>query len=141
MSTVKEYSSDDVVIAWGPHIISGKGAGDFVKVSMADDRIKSVQGADGEIGLSVQRHMPLATCEVTLLQTSSWNAVLSAEMEKARVGLGGIMPMTIKDLRGATFYLFDKAWLKKSPDGTFGKEVKERTWTFEGPCQQVEGGN
>lgn len=125
------YAAEKVVITVGTVIVTGFTDGDFVTVKFDEDRYTHKAGADGEVGRA-KNASRAGTIEITLSATSSANDELSALFHLDN--LGGIdapIPVSVTDLSGTSFAAAAKAWIKSSPDMTFGKDVGDRVWTLQ----------
>ncbi len=128
---VKTYDSSQVIITFGPHIITGYAEDTFISVEEMGDGISSVVGANGEKARSMSQNRSLQIT-LTLLQTSKSNDVLSAAAEFDRASHGqGALPMAITDLTGRTLIADPSSWVVKKPNSEFGATVGTREWTLE----------
>ncbi|MFI8570491.1 phage structural protein [Stenotrophomonas bentonitica] len=128
---VKTYDSSQVIITFGPHIITGYAEDTFISVEEMGDGISSVVGANGEKARSMSQNRSLQVT-LTLLQTSKSNDVLSAAAEFDRASHGqGALPMAITDLTGRTLIADASSWVVKKPNSEFGATVGTREWTLE----------
>jgi len=128
---VKTYDSSQVIITFGPHIITGDAEDTFISVEEMGDGISSVVGANGEKARSMSQNRSLQVT-LTLLQTSKSNDVLSAAAEFDRASHGqGALPMAITDLTGRTLIADASSWVVKKPNSEFGATVGTREWTLE----------
>jgi len=128
---VKTYDSSQVIITFGPHIITGYAVDTFISVEEMGDGISSVVGANGEKARSMSQNRSLQVT-LTLLQTSKSNDVLSAAAEFDRASHGqGALPMAITDLTGRTLIADASSWVVKKPNSEFGATVGTREWTLE----------
>lgn len=129
--SVKTYDSSQVIITFGPHIITGYAEDTFISVEEMGDGISSVVGANGEKARSMSQNRSLQVT-LTLLQTSKSNDVLSAAAEFDRASHGqGALPMAITDLTGRTLIADASSWVVKKPNSEFGATVGTREWTLE----------
>jgi hypothetical protein len=133
-ASLYEYYPDQVVVVFGPLIISG-----------ASDTIVSVQYNTSAFSLKVgaygdsvrsRTNDHSATITVTLLQGSGSNNELSAIhfADRHMPGGTGIFPLMVKDNSGATLHSAATAWIRDPPASTFGTEAQDREWTFETNC-------
>jgi hypothetical protein len=120
-----------VTVIFVGYILSGFADGTFVQVAPAEDNFTKKVGADGEVARAQGRN---ATSEVTitLLATSDSNDILNTIKESDRLISDGVLPLSIiDDSTGRTDYYWPEAWIKKTPEGEFGKEVGDRAWVFD----------
>ena len=129
--SVKTYDSSQVIITFGPHIITGYAEDTFISVEEMGDGITSVVGANGEKGRSMSQNRSLQIT-LTLLQTSKSNDALSAAADFDRASHGqGALPLAITDLTGRTLIADPGAWIVKKPNAEFGATIGNREWTIE----------
>lgn len=130
MPRVKTYSSKQIIIAFGPHTITGYADDSFVTIDQNGDGTTKVVGCDGEVARSLS---PDKTHQVkiSLLQTSNSNKYLN-KIRKLDVETGeGVMPLMITDLRGNTMFHAPEAWITKDPSRGYGKATTNREWIFD----------
>lgn len=128
--SVKTYSADQVTVLIGVHIASGFADGTFIQIEENGDGVTSVAGADGEVARAMSTD-PRKKLTLTLLQTSDTNDVLSGLYAADKVSKNATFPVTVKDLRGNTMFAASTAWITKTANTSFGKEVDNREWTIE----------
>jgi len=125
------YDPSRIAITFGPVRISGIADATFCKVSRAESKYTTKAGADGETARSRNLNR-IGTVEITLLQTSAANAELAALHLADEISDGGTpgLPLMVKDLEGNSLTVAFEAWIEKTPDEEYAKEVGERTWVF-----------
>lgn len=123
------------VVTWGPYLLDGFGDGTFISAKRDEQAFTKKTGVDGEVARSRNRNRG-GTVEVTLLQSSSKNDVLSAEMLNDELAGTGVHPLEVKDLLGTTVLFAQQAWLQKPADLERAKEIGTNTWTFD--CDALE---
>ncbi|MCP1404576.1 phage structural protein [Achromobacter insolitus] len=136
------YAPGQVKIVMGAVALSGLAEDTFVTVAEIGEGISSVAGVDGEVARAMSRDSRLRIT-VTLLQTSASNDLLTAmhQADKATDGNGAV-PIAITDLRGRSLHASDSAWVVKTPDAGYARQVGSREWVIEtGPAINVVGGN
>ena len=138
---VSTYDPKLIIMTFGTIIFTGYPDGEFVNITTDGDQFSKIRGIDGGVD-RINMNIFDYTVNVTLKQTSLTNDQLSAvATADALTGLG-VLPLTIKDLRGATQFLAPQAWIKKMPDASFGNDMGTREWVFDtGPAQNFLGGN
>lgn len=125
------YDPTKVIVTIGGVIVSGFGDGDAITARYDEDRYTKYTGADGEVSRS-KNASRAGSIEVVLAQTSKANDELSALFNLALFGgADGVFPVGLVDLSGRTVLAASKCWIKTAPDVVFGKEVTDRTWTFD----------
>lgn len=138
---VKTFDPKMVVITFGVIPISGYAEGTFVSVVPSGDAFGKSKGAGGDIE-RINRNQGDYEVTVTLQQTASVNAELSAALAADRVTNAGVFPLTIKDLLGKTLFFAPQAWIRKDPDWEDGDDLNSRAWIFDtGIGSNLVGGN
>lgn len=126
---VKSYNADEVIIIFGGNIISGYADGTFVTIGRDNDGFGLVIGSNGE-GCRSRSNDNSGTCEVTLIQSSASNPILSALHQADELAGGGAVPLLVKDNSGNSLYSAETAWVQKFADSEFGREAGSRVWTI-----------
>jgi len=140
-AAVKTYDPKFIVITFGTTPISGYAQGTFVRVSRSGDAFTKRKGAGGDVE-RVNKNQGDFEVSVTLLQTASSNAELSALLAADQATDAGVFPLTIKDLLGNTLFFAPQAWIRKDPDWEDGDDLNSREWTFDtGIGANLVGGN
>lgn len=131
---VHTYDPQKVQIILGAAPVTGFADGTFVTVEQEGDDFTTKVGADAEVTRT--RNAPRnATMLLTLMATSTFNAVLSALRESQAV-----FPILVKD--GATVIAAAEAWIQKPPPFERGTEAGDAQWTIAiGKWNPVFGGN
>lgn len=144
MGALKIWDLDQLAVnVLGVTINSGYGEGEVIKIEFAEDQFVTKRGADGEVTRS-KTYCGEATITLTLMQTASANALLSAvhQVDLAGHNGAGVGVFGIKDLGGATTYFASKAWIAGPPNPTYGREATHRDWKIMcADLKGVEGGN
>jgi hypothetical protein len=113
----------------GLAIETGKGKDEFLKITQKEDTFSYQQGIDGE-GVFSWTGATSVEVELTLLQTSAGNAVLSA-IHNASLLLGGSpSPLFIEDRNGTSKTASVAALIKKWPDDGAASEAGMTKWEF-----------
>lgn len=113
----------------GVQIETGKGKDEFLKITQKEDTFTYQQGIDGE-GVFSFSGASSVEVELTLLQTSAGNAVLSA-IHTASLALGGSpAPLFIEDRNGTSKTASVAAMIKKWPDDQAAAEAGMIKWAF-----------
>lgn len=113
----------------GLAIETGKGKDEFLKITQKEDTFTYQQGIDGE-GVFSNSGASSVEIELTLLQTSAGNAVLSA-IHTASLLLGGSpAPLFIEDRNGTSKTGSVAALIKKWPDDGAAAEAGMIKWEF-----------
>jgi len=137
------YKGDQVFVIVGPIAVNGFSDGDAITVKRNEELYTTKVGIDGSVA-RVRNANKTGVIEVKLLQTSKVNDELSAlfVIDNFMDDGSPVLPILIKDGSGRTLCAAGQAWLKAVPEITFGKEIGERTWSFE--CADLKmyvGGN
>jgi hypothetical protein len=130
MSSVRTYAPDKVVVTFRGNVLTGFAKGTFLKVTRNSDSIALTIGSAGE-GARTRSSDRSAKVEITLLQQSPTNDILSslvAEDEAFGTGQGALL---VKDLSGTSLFEAQNAWVVKPADAEFADAGGERSWTLE----------
>ena len=139
--TVKTYDPKMVVITFGVIPISGYAEGTFVSVNRSGDAFVKSKGAGGDVE-RINKNQGDFEVTVTLQQTATVNAELSAALAADMVTNAGVFPLTIKDLLGKTLFYAPQAWIRKDPEWEDGDDLNTRAWVFyTGIGANLVGGN
>ncbi len=133
MPELKTYAPSMVALIVGGSIIN---SWNTVTVEPDEDRNLISVGTSGEVTRSVNQNR-LSTITITLPQTSSDNAILSA-LEIAN----GVFPVAIVDRSGTFVALMPEGVMQKAAKAQFGKNAVDgdREWTVKGAVPAVVGG-
>lgn len=138
---VLTYDPKNVSMIVGGKIMHGFGDGTFIKVMRNDQAFNLKVGVDGE-GTRAKSNNKSGKFEITLMQSSSSNDVLSSYASADELSSSGVVPVLLRDNNGTTLATSLTGWVQKLPDTELQKEVTTRTWVIE--SDQVElfiGGN
>lgn len=134
------YDPKSVIITFGSVAIEGF-ADDIITVTPNEDFFTKQVGADGEVSRARSANRTHDVV-ITLKQTSLSNLYLSGILEADGISNAGALPLSITDLGGSTLFFWPEAWIRTPPEVGFGKELKDREWTFDTgqPSSSVIGG-
>lgn len=138
MSLYKEYSAKAVNISWNSVPFVGLDENTFLRLTRHSDIRSRVVGAQGDVALTKYADRT-GTIEITLMQTSPTNDVLSAIMvAQESVDFEGtqVSNFIITDPSGSVMATGINAWLEKAPEISLGKDQNPKTWTF--GCELLE---
>jgi hypothetical protein len=121
------FDPAQVLVSFHGYQLSGFADGTFIQAERDSDSFSKVVGADGEVA-RVKSADDSGVITFTVLQTSTANDILSAELAKDELSGANIGPVFVKDLRGRTLIQGDEAWLVKPASVSFGKETSDREW-------------
>lgn len=127
--SVKTYNPKDITIIAGYQQLTGFAADDMVEIKPRGDGIVPYDGADGEVGRSIDPNNCIEVT-VTLAQTSASNDILSAFYDADKNTGNGMFPLAIKDLSGTTLISATQAWVLKYADSKIGRKIDTRQWTI-----------
>lgn len=130
MSTLYNYSADEVLITLGGILVSGYAAGTFVSVERNEDSFALYTGADGD-GTRAKTNNRSGRVTLTLAQSSQSNAALAALLaldERGAAG-AGVKPLLVRS--GSDIHTARTAWIVKPAMAEYGREVSEREWIIE----------
>lgn len=139
------YDSEAVSLIIAALSIRDGRAEEFVTVDKDDDSYGEEQGSDGAV-CRFATHSTLYTVTVKLKGFSSENQKLMAlhALDTNATNGAGIGLFLLKDSNGATLMASDKCWIKKPPQGGFGKTRPDCEWVCKvvaNPGQVLIGGN
>jgi hypothetical protein len=126
----KTYDPSQVAIIVGGYNITGFADGSFITVARNADAFALYVGTDGE-GTRAKSNNKSGRITITLAQSSDSNAILSGIATLDELSNNGIVPLLIKDNSGLSLYAAETAWIVKTPDSEFGREVGSREWILE----------
>lgn len=138
MALYKEYSAKAVNISWNGVPFVGLDENTFIRLTRNSDIRARVVGAQGDVALTKYADRT-GTIEITLMQTSPTNDVLSGIMvAQEHVDFEGtqVSNFIISDPSGSVMATGLNAWLEKAPEITLGKDQNAKTWTF--GCEVLE---
>lgn len=122
MATTHTYDPQKCMIIIGAAPASGFADGTFVTVEQDEASWSKKVGADGEV-TRTRRAQRSATMALTLMATSTFNAILTALHDA-----DAIFPVLIKD--GANIIAGGEAWVEKPPAFERGVEAADAEWTL-----------
>lgn len=124
------YDPSQVVLTFGPHIITGYADGTFVKAERDEDTFKKYVGSDGSV-TRVRNRSRSGFIEFSLAQASPSNDFLSAVHVQDELGGTGIMPATVKDLNGTSIAIASEAWVVRPTALEYGRDAGARSWRLD----------
>lgn len=124
------YDPKQVTVILGGKIGHGFADGTFITLKRNEDAWNLKVGTDGE-GTRAKNNNKSGQLVMTLMQSSSYNDVLSAFAAADELSNTGAIPLLFKDASGRTLASALTAWVKKLPDSAFAKETESREWTIE----------
>lgn len=127
---VKTYAADEMIVTFGPVVMSEFGQDSLVTVEMNEDLFTLQMGADGR-GVRSKTSNRSARITVTLMQSSASNDLLSAIAQLDSQSNEGVFPLMIKDGSGRSIHTAESAWITRAPTAEYGREAGEREWIFE----------
>lgn len=137
----KTFDPKQVSIIIGGHIVQGFADGTFAKLARNNEMFALKVGADGE-GARAKSNDKSGRLEITLLQSSASNDVLSGFALADELNNQGQVPALIKDNNGTTLCQALTAWIVKQADVEMGKEITDRVWIVESDAwDMLVGGN
>lgn len=129
----KDYDPKKVKILLGGHLVGGFSDGTFLSISTNNPLWTLAAGASGEFARSKSNDKS-ATIEITLMQTSISNNVLSSFALSDTTSNTGKFLLTIVDENGFSAYTAAEAWVQQMPSVSYGKEISDVSWTIETGC-------
>jgi hypothetical protein len=137
------YGLDNVKCAFLTVPLSGYGSGGAIKITKKDPDYDVQAGVGGDAVFWKKGNL-IFEIEITLLQTSIVNALLSA-IRQADISSGngaGIGPFILSDLGGNSLFVAGQARIMGPPETEFSNEPKDRVWKLVAiDGTQFAGGN
>lgn len=138
---MKTYDFKKVQLVVGAMVGSGFAEGTGIKVGRNAAMWTLEMGADGE-GTRSKSNDKSGYIEITLKNSSAFNAYLSSLALADETNNSGVVPTMVKDGSGASLHMATESWLEKMPDTEYGKVVGETTWKIlTDELQMFSGGN
>jgi len=130
MTQTKDFDPGLLKITVGGHAVEGFADGTFLSIATNNPFWTLAAGASGEFARSKSKDKS-ATIEITLMQTSLSNNVLSAYALADDTANTGKFALGILDENGFSIYTAAEAWVQQMPTVTYGKEISDITWVIE----------
>lgn len=128
--SINTYSPSDVIVSIaGMHTVVGYVEGTFIKIMKTARPFEKTRAMNGEISRIFTTDDTFRV-ELTLMQSSASNNVLSMLYSIDAATRVGKFPLFIKDTRGQTSFLSATTWVEQLPDVSFGGGLETRTWIF-----------
>lgn len=124
---VATYDPSGLTLSVFGSVPHGLADGTFLTIERDEELFTTVQGADAEVA---RAKIPgsLGTIRLGLLQTSTFNAVLSAAVVADGASGAGIGPFVLRE--GNTVIASGECWVRAVPSVEYGKEINAREWTL-----------
>lgn len=129
MSDVLTYDPKKNIIIYGGRQLTGFAEDDMITIKPLGDGMQIYNGADGEVGRSVDPNRTFEV-KVSLATSSKSNDYLSECYNKDRRTGSYMLPLTIKDLSGSTLFFAKQAWVQNFPESKRGRNIDNQDWTF-----------
>lgn len=130
MSNVFTYDPKQVSMIVGGKIASGFADGTFIMIERNEPAFNLKVGTDGE-GTRAKSNNKSGKITITLMQSSSFNDVLSGFAAADELSNAGVVPILLRDASGRTLCTALSAWVQKYANSEFAKEVTTRVWILE----------
>lgn len=128
--SLNTYSPSDVIVSLaGLHTIVGYADGPFIRIVKETKPFEKARAMNGEVS-RIYSEEEVFRVEITLMQSSPSNNVLSMLYNIDRASRVGKFPLFIKDTRGQTTFLSATTWIEQIPDVVFGTNLSTYTWVF-----------
>ncbi len=138
---MKTFDPKAVVFIFGGYPIRGFSDGTMITAERSEDMFIDKNGVTGEAARSKSNNRS-GIVKATLMMTSSDNDYLSKIALMDERSNTGIRELSITDLLGTSKVFSATAYIKKLPTIDYGKEIKDREWTFVCPNMMMTvGGN
>lgn len=139
--TVETYVPEEVSVIVNGVALSGYGPDTFVVVEREVPTFEKTVGADGEVARRKSANKS-GTITITLMQTASDNATLSALLALDEESVTGTFPLLIKDNSGNTLCSAENGWVSTYPPVEFANDLGTREWVIEADSiNMIIGGN
>lgn len=127
MADLHTYDPAKVVVTFNGLRLTGI---QKVTVKRDEDAVMKHVSTDGTVTRAINRHRG-GEVTVDIVQSSPTNDILSAfaQDDEDLALLTGVLQ--VEDLFGTTLEYAGHAWIKKTPDSNFEKEVQDRAWVFD----------
>ncbi|MND61435.1 hypothetical protein D3C80_526940 [compost metagenome] len=135
MASLTTYSPKDVTCTIaGICSVEGYADGEFIRISKNENAVSTRRAMDGtqsrvyspDTGWQLQ---------LTLMQSSTTNDLISALWNVDQVTRMGKFPIFIKDGLGTTMFMAASCWVESPADVVFSNQLETRTWIF--ACTEV----
>ncbi len=138
---LRQYDPKQVVMTFGPTIMSGFAAGTFIAATRNVDQWDMIAGADGEV-MRIKNLDDSGLVTITIQQGSLTNLLLQAVADLDRLTNVGVLPLLVKDFTGDTaFVKSGQAFIKKVPDWARATaDLSNVEWIFACPVLQIKHG-
>ena len=138
---VHTYDPKQVAVTIGGQSASGFGDGTFVKFGRMEPMWNMKVGVDGE-ATRAKSNNKSGFIEITLMNSSSFNAYLSGITQADELSNNGAVPCLVNDKSGTDLATCLTGWVKQWPDREKAKEANTTTWRIETDNLQIFiGGN
>ena|ERR1700733_11964508 len=130
--TLKIYSASEHSFSFAAiPIDTGRGEDEFLSWEQKEENFSVKVGVDGETTRNEMKNN-YTELTLTLMQTSSSNAILSAILngDIKLAGGSGVGPLMVRDRQGTTALLTPEAFILGPPAQKRGKEVGTLAWKF-----------
>ena len=127
---VHTYDPSQAILAVNGIPISGYSDGTGIKVSRSNDMYTKKTGMDGVTSRAKSSDRS-GEIVITLAQTSPSNDVLSTLAVLDETANAGVIPVIVSDLSGRSIHASSSAWVRKSADAEYGKDISDRQWTID----------
>ena len=127
---LRTYDPKQVQVIFGGVPIGGFADGTFINIMRSNDAFTKHSGADGDL-TRVKQNDSSGEATITLAQSSASNDYLSGVALADEASNDGVLPLLIKDLSGTSTFVSGFAWIRKTPDASFGKDIENREWVLD----------
>jgi hypothetical protein len=141
-SNVRTYDPKQVIITFGPVLVTGYAAGSFVRIAPSSGpAFEKVRGADGGIDRTNKNSNDYIVT-ITVKKTSPTNDAFSRILAGDKLSNTGKLPLIVKDLNGTTLHTAPQAWITDDPEADHDDAMPNREWVIEtGIAVNFIGGN
>lgn len=130
----KSFNLARCLLTIGTIPVSGFSDSDAITIAKDSDAWEKTVGADGEV-CRHKTNNDSGTITFNLIYSAHVTALLDALRQLDETTGAGAVPVTCLDLASGTEVFAPSAWIKKSPDLTFGKQAGPRQWVLD--CSRI----
>ena len=126
----KDYDPKKVAVTINGQLVEGFADGTFITVTRNNQSWSVASGASGETA-RMKSNDKSGTVELTLMQTSAFNDILSGLFGADELNGAGKFSFALIDENGSTNLGATEMWVQQPPTVEYGKELGDRVWTLE----------
>lgn len=134
------YSPQNVTVTVNGFPLTGFAPDSFVTVTQDSTDGAAVRGADGLIAYAIDKALPQATMNVSLMQTSAGNDIMSQLLALQKASGQSLIAALV--VTGSTESVtWSSCVIEKAPDISLSQSIESREWTITGQALVRPGGS